>query len=382
MDGYTYFDNNATTPLDSRVAEAMIPWLTTQHGNASSLHRVGRLARGAVDRARMSVAKTIGAEPLDIIFTGSGTEANNAVIFEVTRAAGHRGELVVSAIEHPSVLRAAECCAAAGMTLHKVAPGRDGVVSAQSMMDRLNDDTKLVCLMMANNELGTLQPVADVARACRERGILMLCDAVQGVGKLEVDVEALGVDFLTLGGHKFHGPLGAAALWVRPGTHFEGWVKGGSQERQLRAGTVNVSAIVGLGKACDLIRDELELRCEHLLGLRNYFEGRLAEIPGACLHCCDAPRLPHTSNVAFEGLVGSELMMRLDAAGFAVSTGSACGSGQDHASSTVLALGIDPEMAAGSIRISFGMTNTLHEVETFLDALAVETAALRSAASA
>jgi cysteine desulfurase len=267
------------------------------------------------------------------------------------------------------------------MVLHKVAPGRDGVVAARSMIDRLNDGTKLVCLMMANNELGTIQPVAEVARACRERGILMLCDAVQGVGKIEVDVGALGVDFLTLGGHKFHGPLGAAALWIRPGANFAGWVLGGSQERRLRAGTVNVSAIVGLGKACDLIRDELELRRQHLQGLRNYFEAGLEQIPGACLHCGGAPRLPHTSNVAFDGLVGSELMMRLDAAGFAVSTGSACGSGQDHASSTVLALGIAPEAAMGSIRVSFGMTNTLHEVEAFLDALAVETAALRSAAS-
>ncbi len=378
MDGYTYFDNNATTPVDSRVAEVMVPWLTQRHGNASSLHRVGRLARHAVDSARVSVARTIGAQPLDVLFTASGTEANNAVIFEVARCCGHGGELIVSAIEHPSILRAAERCEQHGMKVHRVRPAANGVVDAGDMISHLNESTRLVCLMLANNELGTIQPVAEVAAACRERGIPTLCDAVQGVGKLDVDVEALGVDFLSLGGHKFHGPLGAAALWVRPGSRFEGWMIGGSQERLLRASTVNVAAVVGLGKACDLVRQELPERRRFLQSLLDRFESGLAAIPGAVLHCADAPRLPHTSNVAFPGLSAQELMLRLDAAGFAVSTGSACGSGKSRPSGTVLALGVSDEEAAGSIRVSFGTENTLEEVDRFLEVLARETAALLS----
>jgi cysteine desulfurase len=379
--GYVYFDHNATTPLDPRVREAMLPWLGERHGNPSSAHRFGQAAREAVESAREGVAALLGADPLDVVVTASGTEANNAVVWEVARAAGWRGEVVASSFEHPSVLRAAERCAAMGMTVRQVPPGPDGVVPAAAMRAALGPETRLVCLMLANNELGTLQPVAEVAAACRERGVPLLCDATQAAGKVPVDVGALGADYVVLGGHKMHGPLGAAALWIRPGAFFEGHQVGGSQERRRRAGTVDVPAAVGLGVACELARRELAIRHAHLLALRERFEDGLAGIPQTTVQGWGAPRLPHTTNVRFAGLVAHDLAIRLDLAGYAVSTGAACHSGVVEPSGTLLAMGLPADEALGALRVSFGMTNTPAEVEGFLPVLAREAAALRAAAA-
>jgi cysteine desulfurase len=242
----------------------------------------------------------------------------------------------------------------------------------------LRDDTRLVCLMLANNELGTLQPVAAVAAACRERGVPVLTDAVQAVGKIPVSVEELGVDYLVAGGHKFHGPLGAAALWVRKGVEVSGLLVGGSQERRRRASTENVPALAGFGAAAAAAAAELPARRAHLAALRDSFEAELPRrVPGAILHCTSSPRLPNTSHAAFPGVEGESLLIRLDIAGFAVSTGSACSSGTVEPSKTLLALGLSPEEALSSLRISFGMTNRPEEVEAFLAALAREAAELR-----
>ncbi len=378
-----YFDHNATTPLDPRVRVAMLPWLEERHGNPSSSHRFGQAAREAVESARDQVAAAIGAHADDVVFTASGSEANNAVVFAAARAAGGRGEIVVASCEHPSVRRAAERAAEQGMSVQVVPPGSDGVVAAAELLAAVGDDTRLVCLMLANNELGTLQPVAEVAAACRERGVHVLCDAVQAVGKVAVDVGALGVDYLTLGGHKLHGPLGAAALWIRPAgagreaAPFEANLLGGTQERRRRAGTVNVPAVVGLGVACALAARELPARHAHLLALRERLEAALPEL-GGVVHGAAAPRLPHTTNVAFPGLRGHDLAIRLDLAGYAVSTGAACHSGVVEPSETLLAMGLPEAEALASLRISFGMTNTMAEVEAFLPVLAREVAALRS----
>ena len=213
-----YLDHNATTPLHPRAREAMLPWLGGgSHGNPSSVHRFGQAAREAVEGAREQVAALLNVRPLEVIFTASGTEANNAVIFDHARRAGRRGHLVISAIEHPSVREAGARLAEEGMEVTRVSPGRDGVVAVEEVVRALRPDTRLAALMLANNELGTLQPVAAVAAACRERGVPVLCDAVQAAGKIPLDARGLGVDYLTIGAHKFHGPLGAAALWVRPG---------------------------------------------------------------------------------------------------------------------------------------------------------------------
>lgn len=388
-----YLDHNATTPLDPRVREAMLPWLGERFGNPSSIHRIGQAARNAVEEARERVAALIGGRPPEVVFTASGTEANNAVVASAAERCrrGGGGHLVISAIEHPSVVRAAARAAREGVEVTVVPPREDGVAAAAAMVAALRPDTRLVCLMLANNEVGTLQPVAELAAACRGRGILLLCDAVQAVGKVPVDAVRLGVDFLVLGAHKFGGPLGAAALWLRDGIEIEGLLVGGSQERRRRAGTENVAAIVGLGAAAALAREEVGSpregapedaggpgeRPRRLAALRERFEAGLAAIPGAIVHCRTAPRLPNTSHVAFPGVEGEALLIRLDLAGFAVSTGSACSSGTVEPSRSLLAMGLSADEALSSIRVSFGVGNRPAEVDRFLGALAREVAALR-----
>jgi cysteine desulfurase len=376
-----YLDHNATTPLDPRVREAMLPWLGERFGNPSSIHRIGQAARNAVEEARERVAALIGGRPPEVVFMASGTEANNTVVASAVASAlrSGGGHLVVSGIEHPSVRQAAARAERAGVEVTRVPPGEDGVVPAAAMIAALRPNTVLVCLMLANNEVGTLQPVAAVAAACRERGIPLLCDAVQAVGKVPVDVSRLGVDLLVLGAHKFGGPLGAAALWVRDGIEVEGLLVGGSQERRRRAGTENVSAIVGLGAAAALAVEEVgrSLRPLQLAALRDRFEAGLAAVPDAIIHCRTAPRLPNTSHVALPGVEGEALLIRLDLAGFAVSTGSACSSGTVEPSETLLAMGLPAEEALSSIRVSFGIANRPAEVDLFLAALAREAAALR-----
>jgi cysteine desulfurase len=374
-----YFDNNATTPLDPRVREAMLPWLGESWGNASSAHRFGQRAHAAVEEARAEVARLVGGTPGQVVFTGSGTEANNSVCAAILGRCVPGDEVVVSAFEHPSVLAASERGAAAGVRTARVAPGRDGVVPAEAVLAALTPRTRLVALMLVNNEIGTVQPVAEVARAARERGVPVLCDAVQAAGKLGISVAELGVDYLTLAAHKFHGPLGAAALWIRDGAEFEPFLVGGSQERWRRASTVNVPALVGFGRACALARLELPERARALAAARDRFEAGLGAIPGAVVHGASAPRVPHTSSVAFPGLINVDLMMRLDLAGFAVSTGAACGSGTVRPSPALAAMGLADEIATATIRVSFGAGDSPAEVDAFLPVLAGAVAALRAA---
>ncbi|HEY3566786.1 MAG TPA: cysteine desulfurase family protein [Thermoanaerobaculia bacterium] len=376
-----YLDHNATTPLHPKAREAMLPWLGGgSHGNPSSVHRFGQAAREAVEGAREQVAALLNARPLEVIFTASGTEANNAVLFHVARKAGRRGHLVISGIEHPSIREAAARLAEEGMEVTRVSPRGDGVVHVDEILAALRPDTRLAALMLANNELGTLQPVTAVADACHQRGIPVLCDAVQAVGKIPVDAPALGADYVVLGAHKFYGPLGAAALWVRSEVEISGHLVGGSQERRRRASTENVPALVGLGAAAAVAREEMPRRTVHLAALRDRFEAALPErVPGAIVHCQGSPRLPNTSNVAFQGVEGESLLIRLDLAGFAVSTGAACSSGSVEPSKTLLAAGISRDEALSSLRVSFGIGNTMADVDAFLAALAREVAELRRA---
>ncbi len=381
-----YLDHNATTPLDPRVREAMLPWLGERHGNPSSLHAFGQGARNAVEEAREKAAALLGARPPEIVFCASGTEANNAVLFDLALRPDvppGAGRIVTSGFEHPSVREAANRLERSGFAVDRVAP-RGGTVDAEEMIaalaPRSGKPATLVALMLANNELGTIQPVEQVARAARALGILVLCDAVQAVGKIPVSVADLEVDALVLGGHKFHGPLGAAALWLRKGFDLPGFLVGGSQERRRRAGTENVPAIVGLGVAAELAARERSERHRHLASLRDRIERGLTQaagIPDARVHGADRPRLPNTTHVAFSGVEGEALLIRLDLAGFAVSTGSACSSGTVEPSKGMLAAGFSSEEALSSLRVSVGMTNTEAEIDAFLLALAREVAALR-----
>jgi cysteine desulfurase len=383
-----YLDHNATTPLDPRVRDAMLPWMGALYGNPSSAHGFGQRAREAVERARSQVAQLIAARPGDLVFTASGSEADNAVIAGVVDAARRREaartpvRLVVSGLEHPAVEMAARRFEAAGGEVATVAPGADGRVAAGAMLDAVGEGAALVCLMLANNEIGTLQPVAEVASACRERGIPVLCDAVQAVGKISVSVDDLDVDYLVLGAHKFYGPLGAAALWIRPGASFDPFVVGGGQERRRRAGTENVAALVGFGVAAELAARELSERRELLASLRDRFERGLAAIPDAVIHGRSSPRLPNTSHIAFLGVSAEALSIRIDLDGFAVSTGAACASGVVEPSRVLLAMGLSREEALSSMRVSFGTGNQPAEVDAFLASLATHVTELRALATA
>lgn len=377
----TYFDHNATTPLDPRVKAAMEPWLGELHGNPASLHAFGQAARDATEVAREQVAGLLGARPAELVFMASGTEANNAVLLGCSWQASLKGHLVVSGVEHPSVWQPALALQKAGMEVSWVNPDRQGRVDPEHVMAETREDTRLVCLMLANNEVGTLQPVEQVGGSCRDRGIPVLCDAVQAVGKVPVNVGDLNVDYLSIGAHKFYGPLGAAALWVRRGAIFEPLLRGGSQERQRRAGTVNVPAVVGIGEAARMAADELEPRSRRMLELRQQFESGLERVADSLVHGRLGERLPNTSHIALLGADSESLLIRLDLAGFAVSSGSACSSGTVEPSRTLLAMGVPREEASCSLRVSFGPLNTSQEVDAFLDVLAREVKELRRLSS-
>jgi cysteine desulfurase len=372
-----YLDHNATTPLDPRVRDEMLEVMAAGYGNPSSVHAFGQAARERVEAARDRVAALIGARPPEIVFTASGTEALNAVIFSCGRRAGWRGHLVISAFEHPAVVAAAERAEARGMSVSRVPPDGDGRVAAAAMLRAVSEETRLVCLMLANNEVGTLQPVAEVAGGCRDRGVPVLCDAVQAVGKIDVQVEELEVDYLVLGAHKFQGPLGAAALWLRGGADFEPFLVGGGQERRRRASTVNVPAVVGLGKAAELAAAELARRGAHTARLRDRFEAEVRHLGEVVIHGKPVPRLPNTAHLAFPGIDAEALLIRLDLAGFAVSTGSACAAGAVEPSAALVAMGLPREEALSSLRVSFGPTNSDEEVAAFLAALESQLAELR-----
>lgn len=375
-----YFDNNATTPVDPRVREAMLPWLGERFGNASSAHAVGQRAHAAVEAAREEVAHLLGADsPLEVVFTGSGTEANNAVVYAALARSSGSGRFVLSGLEHPSVPEALATPWGARAEAVVVPPDSDGVVPADRFLDEVRAGAALAALMLASNEIGTLQPVAEVAAGCRGLGVPVLCDAVQAAGKVPVAVQNLGADYVTIGAHKLHGPLGAAALWVRPGAPFDPLLVGGAQERRRRASTVNVAAVVGFGEACRLAREELAARAAHLASLRDRFEAEvLATVPDARVNGRSVPRLPSTSSVAFPGVVQQELMIRLDLDGFQVSIGSACASGRIEPSRALTLMGLDREVALGTIRVSFGAFNRAEEVEAFVPRLAGAVAALRA----
>jgi len=355
----------------------MLPWLGERWGNPSSIHGYGQEAREAIEEARARVAALLGGRPEEIVFVASGTEANNAMLRSVARRSPAGAHLVVTALEHPSIRMTAGDLGALGVGVDVVAPRRSGVLDPEAVVDALRPETRLVCLMLASNEIGTLQPVVEVAERCREAGVPVHCDAVQAAGKIRLDAGELGVDSLVIGAHKFHGPLGAAALWMRPEVELQPLLLGGGQERRRRASTENVAAIVGFGQAALDAANELEARRAHLQSLRDRFEAGLAAIDDVRVHCRESPRLPNTSHLAVAGVEGEALTIRLDLAGFAVSTGSACASGTVEPSAALLAMGLSAEEALSSLRVSFGMTNTEAEVDRFLAALRDEVAALR-----
>ena len=365
-----YLDHNATTALDPRVLEAMRPWLEGRFGNASSLHWFGQRARAAVEDARARVAALVGASPAEIVFTSGGTEADNLALRGVAAAAeAPRHKVLVSAVEHPAVLNTARVLQAQGFVTETVGVTPEGGLDLADLSERLDGATVLVCVMLANNETGVLQPVVQAAALARARGALFHCDAVQGVGKLAVDVGALGCDLLALSAHKIYGPQGVGALYVRRGTAMHALLCGGAQERNRRAGTENVAGVVGLGAATELARVELGSEPARVAALRDQLEGRLLAIPDASVNG-SGPRLPNTTNVSFGTRDAVSLLMALDLAGVAVSTGAACAAGAAEPSHVLLAMGLAREVVQASLRFSLGRHTTADEIDRAAQAVA------------
>jgi cysteine desulfurase len=367
-----YLDHNATTPPAAEVVDRMAAALREQFGNPSSVHHFGQVAKAALDDARSSTAALIGGDPSEIVFTSSGTESDNFAIRGVAEALEVTGKrhLIATAIEHEAVLNTLKALARRGWKTTLLPVDQSGIVALPDLEAALTDDTALVSVMHANNEIGTIQPVAQLARIAKARGALFHTDAVQTAGKIPLDVKALGVDLLSISAHKFYGPKGAGALWIRRGVRLLPPMTGGKQERSRRAGTENVAGIIGLGVAAQLARGKMSAEADRLAALRDRLEeGILAAVSGTAVNGARSPRVPNTTNVSFDRIEAESLLIGLDLAGIAVSTGSACSSGTLEPSHVLKAMGFPAHRTQNSIRFSLGTANTDADVDRVLEVL-------------
>jgi cysteine desulfurase len=376
-----YFDHNATTPLDPSVADVVVRVLRDEYGNPSSVHRLGQQAKSVMDEARTEVASLIGAEPSELVFTSGGTESDNFALRGAAEALEPTGRrhLIATTIEHEAVLVTLKALARRGWTVTLLPVDHTGIVEPSALGSALTDQTAVVSIMHANNEIGTIQPIAELARLAHARGALFHTDAVQTVGKITVDARALGVDLLTLSAHKFNGPKGAGALWIRRGTRMVSILTGGKHERARRAGTENVPAIAGLGAAARVSRTTLTDKAAKVSALRDRLEAEvLARVPGTLVNGARESRVPNTTNISFERIEAESLLIALDLEGIAVSTGAACSSGTLEPSHVLRAMGLPTHRAQNSIRFSLGAENTDAEVDYLLATLPKAVEKLRS----
>jgi cysteine desulfurase len=379
-----YLDHNATTPAHPAVLEAMLPFLGADVGNPSSIHSFGQYARGAVERAREAVAALIGARPSEIVFTSGGTESDNAAIFGVFESARREPRhIVTTAFEHHAVLHTCAAMERRGAEVTYSPVGRDGIADPEEIRRALRPETVLITVMHANNELGTLQPIAEIANIAAEAGVPFHTDAVQSAGKVSLDVSQLRIDLLSLSGHKFGAPQGVGALFVRKGRKIEPLLHGGGSERGRRAGTENVAGIVGLGKAAELAIEHISESATRLTALRDQLERRLlARVPEARINGDLARRTPNTSNVVFPGVDSESLVIALDLLGLACSAGAACSSGAVDASHVLRAIGLSPAEARASVRFSLGHTTTEQDIARALELIPAAVARQRELAAA
>jgi cysteine desulfurase len=367
-----YLDHSATTPVDPRVVEAMLPFFTQQFGNASSLHRYGQAALAALDSARRTMAQFLNAEPNEVVFTGCGSESDNLALRGVAWALHDRGNhIITTPIEHHAILNtAAQLEREFGFEVTRVPVDRHGVVNPDDIARAITPRTILISVMYANNEVGTVEPLAEIARLAKKHGVLFHTDAVQAGGYLDLDVKKLGVDFMSLGAHKFHGPKGVGALYVRSGAPLKPMQTGGSQERGRRAGTENIPYIVGMATALRIAQENRAESSSRLVALRERLvEGILERIPGAELTGDPKNRLPGHASFVIPGAIGDEMVLGLDLAGVAASTGSACTAGSAEPSHVLAAMGYEPDLARGALRLTLGRGNTEAEVDYAIAAL-------------
>lgn len=364
-----YMDHAATTYVDREVVQAMLPYFTEHFGNASSLHSFGREAKAALEHSREVVAKALGASPEEVYFTSGGTESDNIAIKGVMHANKNKNHLITSVIEHHAVLETGSYLQEQGFDLTLLPVDRQGLVSLTHLEDAINDKTGLVTIMHANNEIGTIQPIEEIGRITRENGIYLHSDAVQSFGKIPTNVDDLSVDLLSISGHKIYGPKGVGVLYVREGVKIEAVQHGGGHERGMRSGTENVAGVVGLAKAVEISQREMKKESERLIRLRDRLINGVLEIDDSWLNGHPTRRLPNNANFGFGRVEGESLILRLDTKGVAASTGSACSSGSGAPSHVLTSIGLTPEQASGSLRLTLGKYNTEEDVDYVLEIL-------------
>ena len=380
MEQFVYADNAATTKLSPAVLEAMMPYLTEEYGNPSSLYRFGNHAKRAIEQARKEVADVLGAEPFEILFTGGGTEADNWVK-EIMRSLKARGKnhFITSAVEHHALLHSAQRLQKEGFEVTFIPVDREGQLDPEQVRAAIRPETGLVSIMFANNEIGTIYPIKEIGAICRQAGVLFHTDAVQAAGHLPINVKEMNIDLLSLSAHKFHGPKGVGAFYCRRGIPLPSLIDGGAQERGKRAGTENVAGIVGLGAALRLANEEMSETSARVSAMRDrLIDGILQTVPMCRLNGPRHNRLPGNCNISFLGIEGESLLLRLDLAGIAASSGSACASSSLDPSHVLLAIGLPHEVAHGSVRLSLSDYNTEEDVDYILEKLPEIVSTLRS----
>lgn len=369
--GIKYFDNAATTNIKQEVLDEMLPYLKDEFGNPSSLYSIGRNAKRAIEKARKQVAKLINCEPKEIYFTSCGSESDNTAIKGIAKAYRKKGNhIITSKIEHPAVLHTCQALEKQGFRVTYLDVTEQGIVNIEQLRKSISMDTILISIMSANNEIGTIQPIEEIAKIAKMYNIIFHTDAVQACGNMYIDVEKMGIDALSLSGHKINAPKGIGALYVKSGIEFEKFIDGGHQENNKRAGTENVTQIVGLGKACEIARENLDNHMKYLQELRDYYINEVeSRIPNVKLNGDRKMRLPGNANFSFKGVLGETLLLKLDEREMCASTGSACSSGSPEPSHVLIAIGLSKEDANSSLRTTFGEINTKEDVKEFADSL-------------
>lgn len=371
-----YLDNAASTPISDKVFQEMLPYLKDNYGNPSSIHRFGRLATRAIDAARKKVAELIGAQPNEILFTSGGTESNNTALFGIMGK--NKGQLITSLIEHDAILEPCKRLQAQGHAVEYLPVDASGTVDTEKLRSLIANQTALVSIMYANNEVGTIQPVKEIAKICKEHNVLFHTDAVQAVGKIPIDVKELGIDLMSISSHKINGPKGIGALYIRNGVQVDPLMLGGGQENGLRSGTENVANIVGFGTACQLAGENMQDNTAHLKNLRDALVHKISkELSHVSVNGHKENRLPNNAHFTFLGVNGEDLIIKLDENGIAASTGSACSVKTQKASHVLAAMGFSHEQITGSLRLTVGLANTMQEIDQTVGILKAVVSELR-----
>ena len=366
-----YFDNAATTKIKKEVLDEMFPYLTEEYGNPSSMYSIGRNAKKAIEKARKRVAELINCKPNEIYFTGCGSESDNTALKGIAYINKDKGNhIITSKIEHPAILNTCKTLSNQGFKITYVGVNENGEVDLEELRRAITDKTILISIMFANNEIGTIEPITEIAKIAKMYNIFFHTDAVQACGNIPIDVQKMGIDMLSMSGHKIHAPKGIGALYVKTGIEFQKFLDGGHQEKDKRAGTENVAGIVGLGKACELAKINMDKRIEKITNLRNYLISKVEKnIPNVRVNGDRNKRLPGNCNFSFKGIEGDELLFKLDKEGICASAGSACSTGNSTPSHVLMAIGLIPEWAEGALRITLGEETTTEDVDYLIENL-------------